>query len=125
VLDLLDEELARAPLTQPALLLPGTVFLRGFGQFWREAGARTVAETAFVAGPADLVAPLRGPLVDERLAAEAVWDLDRIGIDTQAASDTCKILRAARHRPADAEDDARILSEILGAPADRPRHFRV
>jgi hypothetical protein len=81
VLDLLDEELARAPLTQPALLLPGTVFLRGFGQFWREAGARTVAETAFVAGPADLVAPLRGPLVDERLAAEAVWDLDRIGID--------------------------------------------
>ncbi|MFN5496070.1 MAG: hypothetical protein ACK5C3_05775 [bacterium] len=81
VLDLLDEELARAPLTQPALLLPGTVFLRGFGQFWREAGARSVADTAFVAGPSDLIASLDRPGLDERLAAEAVWDLDRVGID--------------------------------------------
>lgn len=81
VLDLLDEELARAPLTQPALLLPGTVFLRGFGQFWRDAGARTVADTAFVAGPRDLVASLGAPALDDRLAAEAAWDLDRLGID--------------------------------------------
>lgn len=81
VLDLLDEELARAPLTQPALLLPGTVFLRGFGQFWRDAGARSVADTAFVAGPSDLIASLDRPEFDERVAAEAVWDLDRVGID--------------------------------------------
>lgn len=81
VLDLLDEELARAPLTQPALLLPGTVFLRGFGTFWREAGARTVADTAFIAGPRDLVASLEPLALSESLAAEAVWDLDRIGID--------------------------------------------
>lgn len=81
VLDLLDEDLARAPLTQPALLLPGTVFLRGFGPFWRDAGARTVAETAFIAGPRDLVASLSNAGLDDRLAAEAAWDLDRIGID--------------------------------------------
>ena len=81
VLDLLDEELARAPLTQPALLLPGTVFLRGFGRFWREAGARTVAETAFVAGPADLVGSLETAPISEELAGEAAWDLDRVGID--------------------------------------------
>lgn len=95
VLDLLDEELARAPLTQPALLLPGTVFLRGFGDFWRDAGARAVAETAFVAGPRDLVASLRESGLDERLAAEAAWDLDRVGID-RAVQERAAAARAAR-----------------------------
>lgn len=81
VLDLLDEDLARAPLTQPALLLPGVVFLRGFGAFWRLSGARSVSRIAFVAGPRDLVGAFRDLGPDERTAESAVWDLDRIGVD--------------------------------------------
>ncbi|MFM1866863.1 MAG: hypothetical protein RL591_271, partial [Planctomycetota bacterium] len=50
VLDLLNEDLARTPLTQAALLIPGTLVLRGFGSLWAAEGAATVAELAFVAG---------------------------------------------------------------------------
>lgn len=81
LLDLLDEEYARTPLTQPALLLPGTVVLRGFGRAWSEAGAAVLAPLAFVAGPRDLVAALDAPLLDARLAEAAGADLDRPSID--------------------------------------------
>lgn len=85
VLDLLDEDLARAPLTQAALLIPGTVILRGFGRLWRDAGAVNAAEIAFVAGAPDLVASLpavgdAAPLTEE-LSAAAVRDLNRAGIE--------------------------------------------
>ena len=85
VLDLLDEDLARAPLTQAALLIPGTVILRGFGRLWRDAGAVNAAEIAFVAGAPDLIASLpavgdAAPLTEE-LSAAAVRDLDRAGIE--------------------------------------------
>jgi len=92
VLDLLDEEFARTPLTQPALLLPGTVIVRGFGELWRNAGATSAAELAFVAGPRDLVelcvnAPCAAPL-DPATISRACADLDRPGIDraVQAAA---------------------------------------
>lgn len=87
VLDLLEEECARTPLTQPGLLLPGTMLLRGFGRLWCDAGATRLADIAFIAGPADLVAPLdslaiSGPSVaDERSVAEACLELDRPEIE--------------------------------------------
>ncbi len=81
VLDLLEEEYARTPLTQPALLLPGTLILRGFGRAWREVGALAVAPLAFVAGPRDLVEALEAPLLDPRLADAACAELDRPSID--------------------------------------------
>jgi histidinol-phosphate/aromatic aminotransferase/cobyric acid decarboxylase-like protein len=96
VLDLLDEDLAQAPLTQPALMLPGVVFLRGFGEPWRLAGARSVAEVAFVAGPGDLIGGFRDLGPDERTAESAVWDLDRIGVDAMVQQRTL----AARSRAA-------------------------
>lgn len=96
VLDLVDEDLARAPLTQAALLIPGTVILRGFGRLWRDAGANAAADLGFVAGAPELVAALSARVardgadggvgdgaesVDEELAAAAVRDLDRAGIE--------------------------------------------
>lgn len=81
LLDLLDEELARSPLTQAALLIPGTVILRGFGSRWREAGAGSVADLAFVAGPPETLAALPRGRFSEDAASAAVWDLDRPGID--------------------------------------------
>lgn len=85
VLDLLDEDLARAPLTQAALLIPGTVILRGFGRLWRDAGAANAADIAFVAGAPDLVASVSAaedadPLAEDLWAA-AVRDLDRPAIE--------------------------------------------
>ncbi len=98
VLDLVDEDLARAPLTQAALLIPGTVILRGFGRLWRDAGANAAADLGFVAGAPELVAALSAGVVrdgtdggaetagwaesvDEELAAAVVRDLDRAGIE--------------------------------------------
>jgi len=123
VLDLLDEELARTPLTQPALLLPGTVIVRGFGELWRAAGAGDVAGLAFIAGPADLVAqvadgggawtgrPSSGdpsgdlvaagaprasaPALPDPLLLRAIADLDRPGID-RAVQEAASALRTAR-----------------------------
>jgi len=92
VLDLLDEDLARTPLTQPALLLPGTVILRGFGQLWRDAGADGVADTAFIAGPRDLVSALgAGPLPQDALErACAALDLPDIDRTVQARAATAR-----------------------------------
>jgi len=112
VLDLLDEELARTPLTQPALLLPGTVIVRGFGDLWRGAGAADVAGLAFIAGPADLVAQVAdgGGTGDawatarssgdlgadgDPLLLRAIADLDRPGID-RAVQEAASALRTAR-----------------------------
>ncbi len=85
VLDLLDEDLARAPLTQAALLIPGTVILRGFGLLWRDAGAANAADIAFVAGAPDLIASLSAAdgadTITEELSAAAIRDLDRPGIE--------------------------------------------
>lgn len=85
VLDLLDEDLARVPLTQAALLIPGTVILRGFGRLWREAGATAAADLAFVAGAPDLVGTLSMGIeadgVDEDFADSVVRDLGRAGIE--------------------------------------------
>ncbi|MCE2883955.1 MAG: hypothetical protein LW806_03510 [Planctomycetaceae bacterium] len=81
VLDLRGEDLARTPLTQPALLIPGTVIVRGFGALWAREGAAELARTAFVAGPADLVAGLAGDLgsasvPDDAQAATLIAELD-------------------------------------------------
>lgn len=87
VLDLLDEEFARTPLTQPALLLPGTVLIRGFGDAWLRAGAGAIAPLAFIAGPRELIAPLaNAPLAadaadESALIRTACADLDLPGID--------------------------------------------
>ena len=81
VLDLLDEDRARTPLTQPALLLPGTILLRGFGPLWRQAGASHLADIAFVAGPRDLVGPLAAPALPESLVAAACAEFDQTDID--------------------------------------------
>jgi len=90
VLDLLDEDLARVPLTQAALLIPGTIVLRGFGQPWREAGAVAAANLAFVAGAPDLVGLLSADDatggVDDGLAASVVEELDRAGIERAVQS---------------------------------------
>ncbi len=81
VLDLLNEELARTPLTQPALLLPATIIVRGFGELWREAGATTLAELAFVVGPRELVASLEAPELNASTVARACEELDVPEID--------------------------------------------
>lgn len=87
LLDLVDEEYARTPLTQPALLLPGTLLVRGFGEPWLRAGATTVAGLAFVAGPRDLVARLSdAPLASDEdaeaaLIRAACSELDEPNID--------------------------------------------
>lgn len=81
VLDLLEEERARTPLTQPALLLPGTVVLRGFGEFWRTSGAEGVADLAFAVGPRDLVSSLAAPPLPSTIEASACAALDLPDID--------------------------------------------
>jgi hypothetical protein len=64
ILDLRREDFARTPLTQSALLIPGTLILRGFGDLWAAQGATTLAPTAFVAGPARLVETLAETLAE-------------------------------------------------------------
>jgi hypothetical protein len=81
VLDLLEEDFARTPLTQPALLLPGTLVLRVFGQLWRDAGATNLSDIAFVAGPRDLIASLSAPALPMTLVEKAGADLDLPGLD--------------------------------------------
>ena len=81
VLDLLEEDRARTPLTQPALLLPGTILVRGFGQLWRDAGATRLADIGFVAGPRDLVGPLEAPALPESLVTAACMELDQPDIE--------------------------------------------
>lgn len=109
VLDLLEEDRARIPLTQPALLLPGTIVVRGFGRLWREAGAASIAPLVFVAGPRELVASLGAAPIEPALAARACADLDDPGIDTRVR------LAAARMRLESEEPQAR-----LGQPAVNP-----
>jgi len=92
LLDLIEEERARIPLTQPALLLPGTVVVRGFGRLWRDAGAASIAPIVFVAGPRDLIASLGAAPVEPGLVARACADLDDPGIDARVR------LAAARQR---------------------------
>lgn len=86
ILDLRDEDLARTPLTPTALLLPGTIAIRGFGEVWREAGAPEVADLAFVAGPAREIAMLRSEALgddeaDRAIIGAACAALDRSDID--------------------------------------------
>lgn len=86
VLDLRDEDLARTPLTPTALLLPGTIAIRGFGEVWREAGAPEVADLAFVAGPAREIAALRSEALgcgdgDRAIVDAACAALDRPDIE--------------------------------------------
>lgn len=86
VLDLRDEDLARTPLTQTALLLPGTIAIRGFGEVWRAAGAPEVAELAFVVGPAREIGALRKKALgadeaDRTIIEAACAALDRDDID--------------------------------------------
>ena len=100
VLDLLDEDLARTPLTQPALLLPGTIILRGFGDLWRRAGAEGVADLAFVAGPRDIVAGLvpastsasRPPSLAAEVTLRACEALDLPDIDRAVQAEARAIL---------------------------------
>lgn len=86
VLDLRDEDLASSPLTQTALLLPGTIAIRGFGGIWRDAGAPEVAGLAFVTGPSREIAPLRTDALgavatDAACVRAACAALDRTDID--------------------------------------------
>ena len=81
VLDLLEEDRARTPLTQPALLLPGTLILRGFGELWRSVGAEGVADTAFIAGPRDLIGALEVSPFPIESVARACNALDLPNID--------------------------------------------
>jgi len=83
LLDLLEEDRARIPLTQPALLLPGTAVVRGFGRLWRDAGATSVAPIVFVAGPHDLVASLGAAPIEPLLLARSCAELDDPAIDAR------------------------------------------
>jgi hypothetical protein len=89
VLDLRCEDFARTPLTQAAMLVPGTLILRGFGDLWDSLGATTLAPTAFVAGPAPLVAALEP---DARVAAIA----DRLIAELDAPELERRVQLAAR-----------------------------
>jgi hypothetical protein len=94
ILDLRDEDLARTPLTPTALLLPGTIAIRGFGEVWREAGAPEVADLAFVAGPASEIGMLRGDALggdetDRATIAAACAALDRSDIDRRVREVVC------------------------------------
>jgi hypothetical protein len=83
ILDLTEEDRASTPLTQPALLLPGALVLRGFGDLWREQGATTVADLAFVAGPRDLIGTLGPWRLDRATVVRACDELDEPDIDRQ------------------------------------------
>ncbi|MFZ9882392.1 MAG: hypothetical protein ACO3QC_13440 [Phycisphaerales bacterium] len=86
VLDLRDEDLASSPLTQTALLLPGTIVVRGFGAPWREAGAAALAPLAFVAGPADLIDLVGRGALGRDIAEAACAELDRPEIEPAVRS---------------------------------------
>ena len=90
VLDLLNEDLARTPLTQAALLIPGTLVLRGFGLLWAAEGATTLAKTAFIAGAPGLVSALRRHEFTLESLERVVSELDAVDIDrrVQAAART-------------------------------------
>ena len=90
VLDLLNEDLARMPLTQAALLIPGTLVLRGFGLLWAAEGATSVAETAFVAGSSGLVSALHRDAFTPESLERMMSELDASDIDrrVQAAART-------------------------------------
>ena len=101
ILDLLDEDLVPEPLTQTAMLLPGTLILRGFGDAWREFGAATVARSAFVAGSRELLASLAALANTQRVPevlAQLVAELDIPEIDrlTQIAARRARAEAAAR-----------------------------
>lgn len=85
VLDLRNEDTARTPLTQPALLLPGTVIVRAFGASWREAGASSLAGLAFLAGPREILTacPAGAAIADDRIAG-ACDELDNAAIERLA-----------------------------------------
>lgn len=85
VLDLRDEDSARSTLTQPALLLPGTILVRAFGSAWREAGARALAGLAFIAGPREILeaCPAESKIPAARLDA-ACRELDDPEIERTA-----------------------------------------
>lgn len=89
VLDLVREDLARTPLTQAALLLPGTIALRGFGSLWSAEGAVHVANTAFVFGAPPLVSKLPLDAFSSELLAQVVAEFDSTDIDR-------RVQRAAR-----------------------------
>lgn len=77
VLDLLREDRARTPLTQPALLLPATIIVRGFGELWSACGAGCLSELVFVAGASQLIHQLGAPPLPKGFAESACADLDR------------------------------------------------
>ncbi|MDI9404238.1 MAG: hypothetical protein QM516_10230 [Limnohabitans sp.] len=81
ILDLVNEDLAKDPLTQAALLLPGTIALRGFGALWAAEGAKAVADTAFVFGAPPLVSTLARDSISLDLLAQVVADFDSSDID--------------------------------------------
>lgn len=119
LLDLVDEEYARTPLTQPALLLPGTVVLRGFGRAWAEVGAAAVAPLAFVAGPQDLVTALEAPPLDPELEQAASAELDRPDIDRAVRAG---VLDAPQGRESSQDRDAsRDRNASRGSDASRER----
>ena len=95
VLDLLNEDLARTPLTQAALLIPGTLVLRGFGSLWAAEGAATVAEIAFVAGAPTLLASFARDSFEAESLRRLVSELDSTDIDRRVQA-SARQLRVAR-----------------------------
>jgi hypothetical protein len=91
VLDLLNEDLARTPLTQAALLIPGTLVLRGFGSLWAAEGAVTVAEMAFIAGAPTLLASLVRDSFEADTLNRAVLELDSGDIDRRVQSNARRL----------------------------------
>lgn len=92
VLDLTGEELAAEPLTQTALLLPGTVAIRAFGPSWREVGARGLAGIAFVVGPREFIDLIGRNALTADAAEAACRDLDSENIEraARAAARSCR-----------------------------------
>ena len=81
LLDLLREEQARTPLTQPALLLPDTLIVRGFGPAWRACGAGCLSDLVFVVGPSTCIQQFDAPLLPHALIESACNDLDRSDLE--------------------------------------------
>ena len=95
VLDLLNEDLARTPLTQAALLIPGTLVLRGFGSLWAAEGAATVAGIAFVAGAPTLLTSFARDSFEAESLRRVVSELDSTDIDRRVQA-SARQLRVAR-----------------------------
>jgi hypothetical protein len=95
VLDLLNEDLARTPLTQAALLIPGTLVLRGFGSLWAAEGAATVAGIAFVAGAPTLLTNFARDSFEAESLRRVVSELDSTDIDRRVQA-SARQLRVAR-----------------------------